>query len=109
MFSAVVGALLVRLRVDRKVTQGNLAVMAHVSQSSLSRFENGQSLPDLHEMWAIADALDVAPTVLSSLIDHALTRAGELAKLLPRGRRSGEEISATATLAVAAIRIPKAA
>lgn len=51
-----------------------------MSQSSLSRFEKGQTLPDMFEMRRLATALDKKPADFVALIEQALTRTTEVAK-----------------------------
>ena len=51
----VVAANLVRLRKDHQLTQLQLAEMLHYSDKAVSKWERGESLPDLAVMKQLAD------------------------------------------------------
>lgn len=55
------------LRRQRKLTQVQLAEMAGIDQSTLSKAENGQMNITLQNILAIADALEVQPAELFEL------------------------------------------
>lgn len=52
---------------SRGMTQAELAVRAGVSQGTVSKWFNGQSLPNLDSAQRIADALQVGPEVVRSM------------------------------------------
>jgi transcriptional regulator with XRE-family HTH domain len=78
-YAAVVGQVIQHLRSGR-MTQQQLAEKASLSQSSLSRFEKGQSLPDLFETRRLARALGKKPGEFVDLLDQALARTADVAK-----------------------------
>src|SRR5262245_10640464 len=77
-YATVVGQVVQRLRA--RINQETLAQRAGLSQSALSRFENGQSLPDAYELRRLASALGKTTSELSTLIDQAFTRTKDVAK-----------------------------
>lgn len=48
------------LRKERKMTQGNLAQIFHISQTSVSKYETGESVPDLEMVVKMADFFGVS-------------------------------------------------
>lgn len=55
-----------QLRVDRGVTQVEMADRLGITQATYSRIEAGKSTPDLPALENIAAALEVVPTTLIS-------------------------------------------
>ena len=55
---------LIELRKRRKMTQGDLAERVGVSRQSVSKWETGESFPDLPKLVQLADALKVSMDVL---------------------------------------------
>ena len=78
-FAVVVGQLIQRLR-GRATSQQTLAAKAGLSQSALSRFENGQSVPDLYETRRLAIALGQKPEAFVGLIEQSFARTAEVAQ-----------------------------
>lgn len=102
LYAVVVGKLIQRARVALKLNQAALAARAELSQSALSRFENGQSMPDFFETRRLAIALEVHAGNLFDAADRAYDRAvGIIEKLSPTVR---PPLSAVADLAVATAR-----
>ena len=54
-----IGALLKELRKERKLTQEEIAGKFGVSQRSVSRWENGNTMPDISILIELADFYDV--------------------------------------------------
>ena len=79
-YAAVIGKLLQQLRTMRGMHQGQLAAGARLSQSALSRFENGQTLPDAYELRALAVALNYKPADFIARIEEAFNRTRDAAK-----------------------------
>jgi DNA-binding XRE family transcriptional regulator len=52
------GYQIARLRIQRGLTQAQLAEMVGTRQPSIARLENGNSIPSLSFLMRIADALD---------------------------------------------------
>ncbi len=52
--------MLKNLRRERKMTQGNLAEVFHISQTSVSKYENGEAVPDLEMVVKMADFFGVS-------------------------------------------------
>ena len=55
------------LRLERELSQRELAVLAKVTQPELSRIESGRTNPNQRELQALARALGCAP---DQLLDH---------------------------------------
>ena len=83
-YAAVAGQLILRLRTG-KFSQEALAARAKLSQSALSRFENGQSLPDVYELRALAGAFGHKPSELMEKFDEAFARTRDAAKKVSPG------------------------
>lgn len=67
------------------MNQQQLAHKAGLSQSSLSRFEKGQSLPDMFQARRIARALDKTLHEFADRIEQAATATDEVAKKVKPG------------------------
>ena len=52
--------MLKNLRRERKMTQGNLAQIFHISQTSVSKYETGEAVPDLEMVVKMADFFGVS-------------------------------------------------
>jgi len=82
-YARIAGAVIRRLR--EGTPQAAVAASSGLSQSALSRFENGQSLPDMYETMRLARALGRTPSDLLRLVDHEVVmlvgRSREVAKV----------------------------
>jgi transcriptional regulator with XRE-family HTH domain len=76
--TAVVGANLRRLRVQRGLSLERLSKLSGVSRGMLGQVELGQSAPTINVLWKIARALDVSFSTLIS------SRAAGSTRVLPR-------------------------
>ncbi len=101
-YLAVVGQVLHHLRKRQRLTQGELAGAADISQSALSRFETGQTLPDLFELRGLAQALGTTPGDLVTLIERAASSTAEVMQHAP-AVRSPAGLAAVARLGLAAL------
>lgn len=110
-YAAVAGRVLRCLREGRALSQAELASRADLSTSSLSRFETGQSLPDMYEVYHIALALGVTPSKIHDLAEVALGGAVQLRRRISPGRSwrgvSRAELAGLAAIAVAGV-LPEA-
>ena len=52
--------MLKSLRRERKMTQGKLAKVFHISQTSVSKYETGEAVPDLETIVKMADFFGVS-------------------------------------------------
>ncbi len=52
--------MLKSLRREKRMTQGNLAKIFHISQTSISKYENGEAVPDLETVVRMADFFGVS-------------------------------------------------
>ena len=68
----LVGRNVRRLRLDRGVTQEELAVKSGFGQNYISDLERGRRNPTVVTLWEIAEALGVTPVDLITP-DHAAT------------------------------------
>ncbi len=62
--------MLKSLRRERKMTQGNLAKIFHISQTSVSKYETGEAVPDLETVVRMADFFGVS-------LDEFIIREGK--------------------------------
>jgi transcriptional regulator with XRE-family HTH domain len=62
--------MLKSLRRERKMTQGNLAKIFHISQTSVSKYETGEAVPDLETVVRMADFFGVS-------LDEFVVREGK--------------------------------
>jgi transcriptional regulator with XRE-family HTH domain len=97
-YATVTGKVIQRLRAG-SMNQQQLAVVAGLSQSALSRFENGQSLPDTFEIRRLAVALGKRPSELIDLIEQAFACTEGHAKKIS----AGDPWSGIASVAVAGL------
>ena len=87
------GKLISELRREKNLTQGELAELLYVSDKAVSRWETGRGFPDINNLEAIADCLEVTvPELLKGeLMEEPVTKE-ELASL------STESLSLTKAL-----------
>lgn len=69
------------LRKKLKVSQEELAERVDVSRQTIAKWENGESLPDIHKCRRLADIFEVTLDQLSSEMKEE-----EVRKLNPRGK-----------------------
>ncbi len=75
---------LIRLRLEKGLTQEDLARLLNTKQESIARLESGSSLPSLSTIKRVADALDAELEInLRPKGRSAKGRDGELAAKLP--------------------------
>lgn len=60
----VTGAIIKRLREERKLTQAELSAMLHVSDKTVSKWETGKGYPDITIIEPLAGALGISVTEL---------------------------------------------
>ena len=104
-YAAVTGQVVSQLRALRRLSQETLASQAKLSQSALSRFEKGQTLPDAYELRAIASALGLTPHKLMEKIEEAFARTRDAVKKVSPGSGALEAVAAgvLAGLAIAGV------
>ncbi|WP_158271233.1 helix-turn-helix domain-containing protein [Nocardia sp. MDA0666] len=56
-----VGEELRAARARRDYTRTQLAAASGVAVSTIQRFENGERSPDMHQLFALCNALDISP------------------------------------------------
>lgn len=66
-FMAAFGRVIRRLRDDDGFSGTELARRAGLSQSALSRFETGQTMPDVFELLCLAQELGTSPGAIMTL------------------------------------------
>ncbi|MBR4091631.1 MAG: helix-turn-helix transcriptional regulator [Mogibacterium sp.] len=54
------GEFIAELRKEKQLTQSQLATAIHVSDKAISRWETGRGLPDIDNLEALSDYLDVS-------------------------------------------------
>jgi len=104
-YAAIAGRVVRRMRELADLSQADLASRSSLSTSSLSRFEHGQSMPDLHELRRLAIAIGRDAAGLIAIVDRAFDRAGEIARRIVAGDRapSAAEMSAVAAIAASEV------
>ncbi|MGL4107399.1 helix-turn-helix domain-containing protein [Clostridium sp. LP20] len=94
-----VGEIILRLRKEKGITQDQLASMVGISAGAVSKWENGNSMPDISLLSPLARALNTTPDVLLSFHQDLSEKEvsnikEELTKLfLHEGYKEGEEKS----------------
>lgn len=77
----VTGAVIKRLREEKKITQEELAEKIHVSGKAVSKWETGQGFPDISLLEPLAKALDISVIELLSGEDiRNFNRSSNMAK-----------------------------
>lgn len=69
-----VSIVLRRLRKKRKLSQEVLSGLAGIARPHLSMIERGERMPNLCTIWRIADALDMRPGELVTLIEEEMEK-----------------------------------
>ncbi len=100
VYIAVLGQVIRQLRAAKQMSQEKLAGAAVLSKSALSRFELGQSTPDLEEASRIAVALSTNLAELARLVDAAVARAFSIGR---EGRANGAAQAGLAMMAAAEV------
>lgn len=90
---AVFGELLAELRQDKKMTQGELAKILHVSAGTISNYEKGVHLPDLEKLISIAELFQVTTDYLLGRCQSNLS-PDVFQEVLADKRTVGEIVSA---------------
>jgi transcriptional regulator with XRE-family HTH domain len=75
VYGLVLGRVLASLRERRGMSQGELAALVGITQSTLSRIERGQGQPDAFTMRKLSEALGVSVGDLTAWVDRALERS----------------------------------
>lgn len=81
----IVAANISSLRQDREMTQGDLARALNYSDKAVSKWERGESLPDIAVLTQIADIFDVT---IDFLLQKGHTKAQEIVTNHGRKRRN---------------------
>jgi transcriptional regulator with XRE-family HTH domain len=93
--SAVLGAILAKLRTEKGMKQGELADKVEIGASTWSRIEKGESGISIEQLRSAAKALGVKPGLIFEMLEAAEKAVGE------RGVRiepTNSSIKATATI-----------
>lgn len=70
-FPAVLGAVLVKLRTEKGMKQGDLAAAIGLGASTWSRIEKGDSGLSIDQLRLVAKALDVTPGLILEMVETA--------------------------------------
>ncbi len=68
-----VGRAIRKRRKRRKLSQETLSGLAGIARTHLTMIENGTKQPNLETVWKIAQALDLRPSELISLIEQEIS------------------------------------
>lgn len=72
MYNAnMLGANIKALRLEREMTQAELAERVHITPQNISKWERGLCLPDVEKLCILADVLGVSTDVLLSPMDNS--------------------------------------
>jgi transcriptional regulator with XRE-family HTH domain len=82
-FTLVLGQVLAVLRKRAGLGQGDVARAAGIGQSSMSRYENGDALPDAYVLRKVAEALGVTVSHLFEIVDRATALAVQTTGEIP--------------------------
>ena len=113
-YGLVVGAVLAQLRERHQIRQADMAERLGVAQSSMSRIESGQAIPDAVMLRRAAATFRLPHGRLMDLADEAMSRTQQAARHLLKipakswwpateARLDGQGIRALVTLAVSAV------
>src|SRR5687768_13944132 len=80
VYALVVGRVILHLRQTRGWSQDVLARAVGLTQPTLSRFERGQGLPDVHVLRRFAYAFGMPTAQLAGYIDEAFGRTEHVAR-----------------------------
>lgn len=71
-----VAAVVQRLRKERGLSQEVLSGLAVMARSHLSMVETGDMLPTLPTLWRLAEAFEIRPSELVTMIENEMERMG---------------------------------
>lgn len=89
LYALALGGVVGALRESRGLHQGELAKAAGLTQTTLSRLENGKHLPDAFRVQVIASALGLTADALNARVRQALEEAEKASRTFT-GKRSGD-------------------
>lgn len=87
------GELLAELRQDRKMTQGVLAEILHVTTGTISNYEKGAHFPDVEKLVNLADYFQVTVDYLLGRCEHNLS-PDVFAEMITEKKTVGEVVRA---------------
>lgn len=102
-YPAVVGSVLVKLRNQQGIRQGDLAQAVGVTQATWSRIENGSSALTIEQMGLAATRLGLLPSQISVLADQAVEQLQQRGVQVEPTRSSVSIDSGTALIGAAAL------
>ena len=102
-YPAVVGSVLVKLRNQQGVLQGDLAQAVGVTQATWSRIENGSSALTIEQMGMAAPRLGMLPNQILLLADQAVEQLRQRGVRVEPTRSSANLDSGTALIGAAAL------
>lgn len=101
VYALVVGRTIATLRERNGLNQGALASSAGVNQSTLSRFERGDSVPDAYTLRRIAEALDLTAAELNVMVERGMVGTrNAAASALPEAKNQPWWVAALAVAGV---------
>jgi len=102
-YPAVVGSILVKLRNQQGVRQGDLAQAVGVTQATWSRIENGSSALTIEQIGMAASKLGMLPNQILVLADQAVEQLRQRGVCVEPTRSSASLDSGTALIGAAAL------
>lgn len=102
-YPAVVGSVLVNLRNQQGIRQGDLAQAVGVTQATWSRIENGSSALTIEQLGTAASRLGILPSQILVLADQAVQQLQQRGVQVEPTRGSASLDSGTAMIGAAAL------
>ncbi|MCG7980276.1 MAG: helix-turn-helix domain-containing protein [Candidatus Thiodiazotropha endolucinida] len=102
-YPAVVGGILVNLRNQQGVRQGDLAQVVGVTQATWSRIENGSSALTIEQLGLAAARLGILPGQVMELADQAVGQLRQRGVHVEPTRSAANIDSGTALIGAAAL------
>lgn len=85
-YAIVLGKVVSALRGRRSWTQAELAFRVGIGQSTISRIESGQIIPDAFVFRQLAQAFGMSPDEFQATVDRAYRRTGSAASAAAGGK-----------------------
>ncbi len=102
-YPAVVGGVLVKLRNQQDIRQGDLARAVGVTQATWSRIENGSSALTIEQVGMAASKLGMLPSQIMALADEAVEQLQQRGVFVDPTRSTASLDSGTALIGAAAL------
>lgn len=99
-----VGANIKHFRLEKNISQGDMSAALGVSKSTVSGWESGRLKPDVAQLEAIADYLDVPVEELIYDGDTRRTRVRYITRYISTGSKSGIGFGAALAIVISYVK-----